>query len=137
METKYPLPDRSGYTPNFEKTPENEVLDIAWQEGLLKDGRPFRGELWVQEHISSVTFFFSTAGLEKYTREDFIRMVQEENLQTFRSVSDDQRFLHAQKIVDYSGNEMWSINVIVGDEDEQYTDGGQVFNPYLKSDRSV
>jgi hypothetical protein len=100
-------------------------------------GGPFVASSGCKSISHQVTFFFSTAGLEKYTREDFIRMVQEENLQTFRSVSDDQRFLHAQKIVDYSGNEMWSINVIVGDEDEQYTDGGQVFNPYLKSDRSV
>jgi hypothetical protein len=132
MESRYPRPDRSGYTPNFEKTPENEILDIAWQEGVLKDGRPFRGELWVQEHITSVTFFCSTAGIENYTREDFIRMVEEEGLQNFKSSADDRRFLYAQKMTDYSGHELWSINIVVGDESDQYTDGGQVFYPYSK-----
>jgi hypothetical protein len=136
METNYPKPDRSDYKPNFEKTADNEILDIAWQEGVLKDGRPFRGELWAQDNISSTTFFFSTAGLEEYTREDFIQMVQDEGLQNFKSASDDQRFLYAQKIVDHSGNELWSINVVVGDESEQYTDGGQPFLRYPRANKA-
>jgi hypothetical protein len=135
METKYPRPDRSGFKPNFEKTPENKALDIAWQEGALRDGRPFRGEFWVHDHISSITFFFSTVGLEEYTRDDFIRMVQEEGLQSFKF--EDRRYLHAEKIIDHSDNEMWSINVIVGDESDQFTDGGQVFGRYSKADKSA
>ena len=137
MGNEYPRPDRSGYTPNFVKTPENEVLDIGWQEGVLTDGRPFRAELWVQDNITSVTFFFSSAGLEERTREDFIRLVQDEGLQNFKSANDDQRFLYARKIIDHAGNEMWSINVIVGDEADQYTDGGNVFCAYPKTDESL
>lgn len=38
----YPAPYRSSHTPNFVKTPENDVLDLCWAEGVLSDGRPFR-----------------------------------------------------------------------------------------------
>ena len=47
------------------------------------------------------------------------------------------RYLYAVKITDHSGNEMWSINLVVGDESEQYTDGGQVFSPYPKPEHSA
>lgn len=36
----HPKPDRSNYTPNRSKTPENDQLDIGWNEGFMSDGRP-------------------------------------------------------------------------------------------------
>ena len=56
---KYPRPDRSGYHPNFHKTPENECLDLGWADGQFSDGRPFRMEVWAMDGMTGLTYFFS------------------------------------------------------------------------------
>src|SRR5580658_9024365 len=127
MDPTYPKPDRSDFKPNLSKTPENEILDLGWQEGVLRDGRPFRGEFWCQDEISMITFFFSTTGLESASKEELGQLLVSENLIQFKS---DRRDVRAQKINDASGNEMWSVNVWVGNEDSTLVEGGQRFNPY-------
>jgi hypothetical protein len=56
--SRFPRPDRSNLKPNFSKTPENDVLDLGWHEGVLKDGRPYRSEYWCQDQISMLTYYF-------------------------------------------------------------------------------
>jgi hypothetical protein len=68
MDSAYPKPDRSNVPRNFTKTPENDVIDVGWQEGVLKDGRPFHGEYWAQDQVGVMTFFFSTVGIENSTK---------------------------------------------------------------------
>ena len=60
----YAKPDRSNFTPNFRKTPENPDLDIGWAEGSLSDGRPYRLECWAADQITNITVFVSRLGLE-------------------------------------------------------------------------
>ena len=50
MDLKYPRPDRSDFRPNFEKTLENDVLDIGWAEGILSDGIGSSGR---RQHLRS------------------------------------------------------------------------------------
>jgi len=130
MDSSFPKPDRSNVEPNFSKNGENEALDIAWQEGVLADGRPFRGEYWCQDQISTITFFFSTLGLENASKEDFERLLESENLVKFKP---GQRYLTPVKWMDPSGNEMWSLNVVVGDDDGTFVEGGRPFTGYCRS----
>ena len=123
----YPKPDRSNFQPNLSKTPENDVLDLGWQEGILRDGRPFRGEYWCQDQISMITFFFSTIGLENASQEDLKLLLVSENLIQFKP---GRARVEARKVVDSSAHEMWSVNVAVGDEDETFVEGGRPFQGY-------
>jgi hypothetical protein len=123
----YPKPDRSNFKPNLSKTPEDDVLDLGWQEGALRDGRPFRGEYWCQDQISMITFFFSTIGLENASRNDLTQLLVSENLIQFKP---GRARVDARKIADSSAKEMWSVNVQVGDEDETFVEGGRPFQGY-------
>lgn len=129
MDAIYPKPDRSSMKPNVSKTEENGALDLGWQEGVLNDGRPFRGESWCQDQISMVTFFFSTIGLENASNEDMELLLTSENLIQFRP---GRRDVRAVKITDASANEMWSVNVLVGDDDGTFVEGGRPFSAYPK-----
>jgi hypothetical protein len=67
----YPKPDRSDQKPSLVKTPENDVIDIGWNEGVLSDGRPLPRRVLAQEQVTSLTSFFSTHGLEDITNAQF------------------------------------------------------------------
>jgi hypothetical protein len=126
----YPKPDRSGFEPNFSKTPENEALDLAWQEGILSDGRAYRVEYWCQDQTSFLTFFLSTTGLEEASKEAFKRLLEAENLIHFKP---GPNYVEGRKWTDHAGNEMWSINVVVGDEENTFVEGGVALIPYPRS----
>lgn len=113
----YPKPDRSNFVPNFEKTGENESLDIGWAEGAFSDGRPYRMEMWAQDQASYLSFIFSVEGLEQLTGRSAVDLLMREGLVRFKSA---QRDAAMDRIRDASGNAMWSVNVEVGDEDETF-----------------
>jgi hypothetical protein len=112
-----PRPDRSDYTPTRAKTAEDPSLDIGWDEGFLTDGRPYRVECWAEEGVTMLTYFFSTRGLETYSSEQFASFLEAESLVQFL---DGRRYVSAMPITDAAGNRMWSVNVVVGDEDDTY-----------------
>lgn len=114
---RYPRPDRSGFTPNLHKTAENPALDIGWAEGKLKDGRPYRAECWAEDGMTSVALFLSTIGLESSTDADFAALLETEGLVQFTG---ERRYVAAAPFTDSSGNEMWSVNVVVGDDEETF-----------------
>jgi hypothetical protein len=124
----YPAPDRSSHLPNLAKTPENEVLDLAWNVGQLSDGRPYRVEAWAQDQITLWTFFMSTKGIEHLTKPEFTELLVREGLIAFTS---SKRYVQAEKFVDESGNEMWSVNVVVGDTEETFVNEAMLpLRPY-------
>ena len=114
---RYPRPDRSGFTPNLHKTAENPALDIGWAEGKLKDGRPYRAECWAEDGVTSLALFFSTIGLEQLTDPEFAALLEAEGLMQFTG---ERRFVAAAPFTDASGNAMWSVNVVVGDDEETF-----------------
>jgi len=126
----YPRPDRSDVKRNFVRTADNEALDIGWQEGILSDGRPFRGEYWCEDHVSVLTFFLSRIGLEDASDKDFETLLEKEGLLRFKPGK--ERYLSAAPFVDPTGNDIWSINVVVGDEDDTFIEGGLPLEPYRK-----
>lgn len=128
--SNYPKPDRSNFNPNFVKTPDNDVLDISWNEGILSDGRPFRVEYWCQDQVSMLTYFFSTKGMQNASDDDFVKLLEREGLLKFKS--DDKRFVTGKTLLDSSGNEMWSVNVVIGDEEGTFAKDLYPLNKYSK-----
>ena len=76
----HPKPDRSNFTPNHIKTPENDQIDIGWNEGFMSDGRPYRIESWAQDQITCVTVFLSTEGLETYSNAQLVGLLEREHI---------------------------------------------------------
>ena len=129
MVLRYPIPDRSNFTPNFSKTPENDVLDIGWAEGFLSDGRPYRLECWAQDQVTMVTIFVSRMGLEDLGTEAVQELLEREDLAHFRS---SRRYASTRSFRDGSGQDLLSINVVIGDDEETFVSGGPPLRPYPK-----
>src|SRR5690606_33095982 len=110
----YPIPDRSHHTPSLTKD-EDGVIDIGWCDGVLADGRPFRLEMWAQDGVSALTIFFSTKELTELDDERTKKLVVEEGLVAFHDR--EKAFCTPQKFVDRAGREMWSVNIVVGDDE--------------------
>ena len=127
----YPKPDRSDQTPNFVKSAENDALDIGWNEGNLSDGRPYHIECWAVNQITMLTFFFSTSGIEKYTETMLKELLVEERLVQFIKKDAPVKVMH---YIDASGNEMWSVNVGIGTEDELFANDLISLRAYEKHD---
>jgi hypothetical protein len=125
----YSKPDRSNYIPNLVKTGNNEVLDIGWNEGFLSDGRPYRAECWAENQVTSLTLFFSTKDMEHYSNPMFQEILATEGLVNFIT---DERYLSAISIKDNAGSDMWSVNIVIGDEDKQYVKDALNLKPYKK-----
>jgi len=125
-----PKPDRSNYTPNRVKTAESDELDIGWNEGFLSDGRPYRIEAWAQDQITSVTVFLSTEGLETYSNSQFIQLLEKERIVWW--APGVRKSAYAMPMVDAAGNPMWSVNVVIGvDDDPPVADSVPVY-PYRR-----
>jgi hypothetical protein len=116
-ETVFPKPDRSDYTPTRHRTPEDPSFDLGWNEGLFSDGRPYRAECWVEEGMTCLTFFFSTHGLETYSNAQFAELLEREGLV---SILDRKARPFAMPVSDASGNDMWSLTIVVGIEEDTY-----------------
>jgi hypothetical protein len=110
--------DRSKHPPNRRKTPEAEYLDIGWSEGTLKDGRPYRSECWAQDQMTCLTFFLSAEGLEDAAGEQLHAILEAQPLIRFTGTKVYSG--PAMKVMDGAGNEMWSINFVIGDEAHVY-----------------
>ncbi|HRI43150.1 MAG TPA: HD domain-containing protein [Fimbriimonadaceae bacterium] len=123
-----PRPDRSNAKiPNRVKTPENDSIDFGWDEGILSDGRPWRAEAWAKDQLTCITFFFPLRGLETLDRDDFIQLLERENLLTY---ADERRFVTPMPAVDVSGHPLWGVHVVVADESDTYVEDHLSLKPY-------
>jgi hypothetical protein len=114
-DSRFPVPDRSGQTISTVKG-EDGVLDLGWCEGVLADGRPFRAELWAQDQITVLTFFFSVLGLETLNADAVYALVETDGLER-RAAGFDPSF-QVTRWTDPHGAEFWSVNVTVGTDEE-------------------
>jgi len=87
-------------------------------------------EMWAQDQTTSVTFFFSTVGLEDLSRGSAEELLEREELVRY---APPERFVYPRQIEDDSGNPMWSVNVVVGNEDHTFIGGGPAVKPYPKN----
>lgn len=116
----FPKPDRSKHPPNKTKTADTPEIDIGWNEGFMSDGCPYRAECWAQDQITMLTFFFSTNGKEHWNDERIAELLVAEGLLNFLS---DEKFVRAMPMTDDAGNDMWSVNIVVGDDDNTFANG--------------
>jgi hypothetical protein len=126
----YPVPDRSDQTINHVKNEYGEI-DVGWAEGLMSDGRPFRMEMWAQDGVSMLTFFFSASGLEDLDDEKMATLVLAEGFVTFRDGA--KQFIEKMLRDDPAGNATWSASIVVGDEDETFISGSLPVFAYSSS----
>ncbi len=130
IQPRFPTPDRTKQ-PIRTANDENGVIDIGWCDGVLSDGRAFRAEMWAQDHVDMMTVFFSAAGREDMAAPAMKRFVEQEGLVSFREGCPDS-CCSAAIWTDNGGNRLWSVNIVVGDEDHAYiTDSIPLF-PYSK-----
>jgi hypothetical protein len=61
--------------------------------------------------------------------EDLAGLLAAENLVKFKP---DKRYIATTKIIDPSGNEMWAVNVAVGDEDDLFVEDSIPFKTYSR-----
>lgn len=127
----YPKPDRSNYQPQFTKTADDPSFDIAWNEDLMSDGRPFRVECWAEDGMTCLTFFFSTKGLETASNAQLAELLEREGLVEF--VAD--RKASALPLSDASGNDMWSVSVVLGIGDESLAVERTKLRPYARLEK--
>lgn len=127
IDLKYPRPDRSDFQPNFKKTAENDVLDIGWAEGILSDGRPYRFECWCQDQLTCVTIFLPRADLEGLDDDACQSLLEKEGLLQFPF---EERYLTVLDFEDASGHALYSVNIVIGDEDGTFATGGPTLSPY-------
>ncbi len=127
---RFSRPDRSDYRPNFQKTEATDVLDVGWNEGVMSDGRFYRVEMWCQDQATHLTFFFSTAGVENFSKDQFADLLVREGLVRFGS---ERYFLAARPFTDASGQDMWSVNLVVGDEDNTFVIQHPHIRPYVRA----
>src|SRR5450755_3729449 len=126
---KFPIPSRSKQ-PVRATRDESGIVDIGWCDGVLSDGRAFRSEMWAQDQISMLTTFFSSAGIEHLDQDILRDRAETERLITFKA--DGPRYCDSSIYEDDAGNKMWSVNVVVGDEDQSYLDGSVPIFPYSR-----
>lgn len=130
LQPKYPVPDRSKQKVNLVKD-EDGVLDIGWCDGVMSDGRPFRAEMWAQEGVSALTIFFSTVGLDQADDAAAVQLVLSERLVTMRPGAEDR--ISAKVWTDDAGHSVWSVNVVVGYDDEEFTAGSVPLFPFSRT----
>ncbi len=126
LKPKYPVPSRSR-SPRFVKG-DDGVIDVGWCEGVLGDGRAFRGEMWAQDQVSMLTFFFSVEGLEELDSTEIRSLVEREALVSFRTA--EPTYCDARVFIDDAGHRLWSVNIVVGDEEETFIEGSVPLFPY-------
>lgn len=123
----FPAPDRSDFQPKHAADRADHV-DIGYAVGELADGRPFRAELWAQDGVTVLTFFMSTQGIQHSSKQDLYCLLESNNLVEF--LDSDNRSLGVGVLADASGNEMFSLNVVIGDEDGLFANSSVLLHKY-------
>ena len=127
---KFETPDRSKQLRNFTKTPENDVIDIGNAQGFLTDDRPYVAELWAQDQATFLTMFFSSVGMDDLTDEGGATLVEREGL---AKLGPERGYCAVRAVLDDSGRPVWSLNLVVGDDESTYVhDDTFKFHPYVK-----
>ena len=91
-------------------------VNIGWDCGFIGN-RPYFLECWATTGITMLTIFLSTTGIEDYSITDLEKLlIEEAKIYTKKEGYTSPDFV--PKYVDGSGNEFFSVNIVVGTEDE-------------------
>ncbi len=122
----YCRPDRSDYLPNLAQQPNDAPVDIGWFEGQLSDSRPFRAEMWRQDHLTVVTFFFAMEELEHLSQTSLRNLLAKEGLVAFLGPA----FVMGSAFTDAAEQALWSVSVIIAEHGKALAKERFLLNPY-------
>jgi hypothetical protein len=77
--------------------------------------------MWAQDQISVLTIFFSTFEIEELDQDAMRRFVENERLVSFAPKR--PAYCSSGKIKDDAENTLWSVNIVVGDDEQTYLSG--------------
>jgi len=102
-------------------------VNIGWNCGFI-GSRPYFYEVWATDGMTLLTIFLSTEGIEDYDTMDIEKMLIDEahifeKKEGYSSPS-------VLKLFDGDGNEFFSINMVVGMEDEPAVIDGAPIYPF-------
>ena len=126
----FPMVDRSNFTPNYDGQVGDDMTDIGWAAGTLRDGRPYHLECWALAGSTGVSVFMAESGLEEYGPLDVNRLLEESGLIT----NHDSQELSLLRFVDPAGTPCLSISyVVVDDEDDVFADVNAALTGYERN----
>jgi hypothetical protein len=128
---RFPLPNRTSFRPNFVRTAEDSRLDLGWDEGIFSDGRPYRAEAWAKDGATYLTFFFAAEGLESCDTASLRSYLEQEG--TLKFLREDAVHIGAARVMDDASTEVWSVTVVVGDEDGLFIEDRTHIKPHLRN----
>lgn len=128
----FPKPDRSNFRPKLKMNEETGEMDIGWVEGEFSGGRPYRAELWSWTHLSAITFFFSSVGLENVSAQEIASFLEKELPLHFKG----NKKVGAKIVEDPSGNLIWSVSIVTYQNGEALVQHDISFNAYEGNEKS-
>ena len=110
----------------FETRTEFGDINLGWNCGAIGD-RPYFTELWAAEGATMLTIFISTIGIEDCTVDDIERLLIDE-AEIYTKKTGYESPTDIPRIVDGDGNEFYSVNILVGlDEEPAVIEGGMIY----------
>ena len=99
---------------NIDFNSSSDVCNVGYYEGELRDGRPYRLEMWSSNGIDTATIFISNIGLEDKGEVDLVKYLSGEGI---IDLFDDRASVNL--ITDIEDNTFYSINLIINNKDEE------------------
>lgn len=109
------------------RDPKFEEYNVGWNSGLVGSNRPYFAECWRTDGITILTVFISRIGIEDRSIGEIDAMLEEAQLY---HILPGARRPAVVIFSDDSGNEFYSLNVIVGDENCTYIDHSLAILPF-------
>ncbi len=105
---------------------ESGDINIGWDCGAI-GRRPYFLECWSAESVTMITCFISMTGIEDYDAEDIEKMLTGAGI-----YSKKEGYMGADvlPVIDSGDNCFFSVNIVVGREDEDAVIDGPVVYPY-------
>ncbi len=113
-ESYLPMVDHE--TRYFPDDTEHGDVNIGWDCGFIGQ-RPYFLECWATGGMTLISIFLSTIEIEDYSIEDLEKFLLEDG----KIFSKEEGYISPEivpKFTDSNGNEFFSINILVGLEDE-------------------
>lgn len=107
-----PMVDKTEQTPAKN---EYDEINIGWNAGMLDEKRPYFAECWAAYRITMLTLYVSTKGIEDMSSEALEQWFQDIGYYHARNDANHGEVLTFKN---KKGEEFYSINIVVGTEDE-------------------
>ena len=131
-ENYYPLIDHQ--FKKFDVWEDEIVRNIGWGAGLYFEDRPYFAECWKIFTTTAMTVFISSEGIEDSKNVLQLFML---DMIVRGMISPEKDFFHkankAVKVTDESGNEFYSINFVLYEEDDENCTQYVHWNPKIHS----